>query len=95
MQLHVTCKTSCQEIVSLVVQQLNKALESSGVEAPPFSEEDTAQFCLVAIIANKEYTLQDDLCPLQLQNPWTKGQLFVRAKNSERATLAVGPSTAV
>ncbi|XP_071505327.1 ankyrin-repeat and fibronectin type III domain-containing 1-like [Diadema antillarum] len=94
-KLHVTSRTTCEEIVSLVVQQLNKAMESSGVETPAFSPEDSAQFCLVAIIAAKEYTLQDHFCPLQLQNPWTKGQLFVRPKDSERAILNVGPSTEV
>ncbi|XP_041473244.1 ankyrin repeat and fibronectin type-III domain-containing protein 1-like isoform X2 [Lytechinus variegatus] len=94
-KLHVTSKTSCEDIVSLVVQQLNKAMESSGMETPAFSPEDCAQFCLVAIIANKEYSLQEDFCPLQLQNPWTKGQLFVRPKDSERAVLNVGPSTDV
>ena len=50
-------------------QQLNKALESTGVEAPPFSEEESAQFCLVAIIAGKEYSLQDDLCPPAAPEP--------------------------
>ncbi|XP_038067073.1 ankyrin repeat and fibronectin type-III domain-containing protein 1-like isoform X3 [Patiria miniata] len=94
-KLHVTSKTTCREIVNLVIQQLNKAVESHGLDSPLYLEDQWSEFCLVAIISNKEYQLRDDHCPLQLQNPWTKGHLYVRTKDNGSNLLSTGPSTAV
>ncbi|XP_022089300.1 uncharacterized protein LOC110978538 isoform X4 [Acanthaster planci] len=94
-KLHVTSKTTCREIVNLVIQQLNKAVESHGLDSPLYLEDQWSEFCLVAIISNKEYQLRDDHCPLQLQNPWTKGHLYVRTKDNTGNLLSMGPSTAV
>ncbi len=38
-------------------------------------------FCLVAVIGNRERCLRDDFKPLNLQYPWNKWRLFVRMKN--------------
>ncbi|XP_071796997.1 uncharacterized protein [Asterias amurensis] len=95
LKLHVTSKTTCREIVSLVIQQLNKAVESHNLDSPIYLEEQWDDFGLVAIISNKEYQLRDDHCPLQLQNPWTKGHLYVRTKDGSETLLSTGPSTAV
>ena len=96
-QLHVTSKTTCREIVSLVVQQLNKAVEAHGLDSPLYLEEQWADFGLVAVVGSKEYPLRDEHCPLQLQNPWTKGHLYVRTKEAGGVVQVVGrgPSTAV
>jgi hypothetical protein len=35
----------------------------------------------VAVIGSRERCLRDDFRPLNLQNPWKSGKLFVRMKN--------------
>lgn len=92
-QLHVTNRTTCREIVNLVIQQLNKTIESRKLDAPLYDEDQWHEFCLIASMGNMEHTLLDDFCPLQLQNPWTKGQLLVRPKEADVSNI--GPSTCV
>ena len=83
-KLHITPHTTAKEIVCLAVQQLTKAsqcrLNISG-------ESDPNCFCLVLIVGPREHMLRDDFQPLLLQNPWTKGRLFVQIKqiNSDTA----------
>ncbi len=95
LQLQVTGKTSCQEIINLVIQQLNKAVESRHIDAPIYPEEQWQDFCLVAVIGGKEHAFPDNFCPLQLQNPWTQGHLYVQPKEIGLSLLSAGPSTAV
>ena len=95
LQLQVSVRTSCQEIVSLVIQQLNKAVENRRIDAPLYPEEQWRDFGLVAIIAGTEHALSDNFCPLQLQNPWTQGYLCVQPKDNGLSVLHSGPSTAV
>lgn len=94
-KLHVTNRTSCREIINLVIQQLNKTIESRKLDAPVYNEDQWMEFCLIAVVGNMEHTLKDDLCPLQLQNPWTKGQLLVRPRDSISNIPSIGPSTCV
>ncbi|XP_071814589.1 ankyrin repeat and fibronectin type-III domain-containing protein 1-like isoform X4 [Apostichopus japonicus] len=92
-KLHVTNRTTCREIVNLVIQQLNKTIESRKLDAPLYDEDQWHEFCLIASVGNMEHTLLDDFCPLQLQNPWTKGQLLVRPKEADVSNI--GPSTCI
>lgn len=41
----------------------------------------------VAVIGARERCLRDDFKPLQLQNPWKKGRLYVRQKHDVLAAL--------
>ncbi len=41
----------------------------------------------VAVIGSRERCLRDDFRPLNLQNPWRSGKLFVRMKNDVLAAL--------
>ena len=93
--LHVTPKTSAREVINLVVMQLNHAVMSTGMHGPVYSEHSLAEFCLVAVIGPRERVLRDDYRLLQLQNPWTKGKLYVRLKNNLLAALEHGETTDV
>ncbi|XP_033746779.1 uncharacterized protein LOC117331911 isoform X1 [Pecten maximus] len=94
-RLHVTSRTTAREVVHLVVKHLNKALVMKGKSGPTYSEEKIVDFCLVAVIGARERILRDDYQPLRLQNPWTKGRLFVRSKNNLLAAIQQGHATEV
>lgn len=87
LKLHVTTETTSREVVDLVVKQLNMAVLLKGKEGPIYGERDLNEFCLVAIIGARERCLRDDFKPLQLQNPWRKGRLYVRKKMDVLAAL--------
>jgi hypothetical protein len=89
-KLHVTSRTSAREVVDLVVQQLNMAVVLKGKGGPVYSVDQLKDFCLVAVIGARERCLRDDFQPLQLQNPWRKGRLFVRRKSDVLAALQHG-----
>ncbi|XP_052070242.1 ankyrin repeat and fibronectin type-III domain-containing protein 1-like isoform X3 [Mytilus californianus] len=94
-RLHVTEKTTAREVVTLVVKQLNKAVTSKGKSGPIYGEDELDKFCLVAVIGARERILRDDYHPLQLQNPWTKGKLYVRMKRNLLAAIQQGHATEV
>ncbi len=94
-KLHVTPRTTSREVINLVVQQLNKAVMTKGIGEPVYTEDQMEEFCLVAVIGARERVLRDDYQPLQLQNPWTKGRLFVRLKSNLLAALDQGHVTSV
>ncbi|XP_075725294.1 ankyrin repeat and fibronectin type III domain containing protein wide awake isoform X2 [Rhipicephalus microplus] len=82
-KLHVTPETTAREVVELVVRQLNTAVVAKGRTGPLYGDERLADFCLVAVVGSRERCLSADFQPLRLQNPWTKGRLFVRLRNSD------------
>ena len=94
-KLHVTPRTTSREVIDLVVQQLNKAVLCKGLEGPVYGDEKLSEFCLVAVIGARERVLRDDYQPLQLQNPWTSGRLYVRLKNNLLAAIEQGQVTTV
>ncbi|XP_014667903.1 PREDICTED: ankyrin repeat and fibronectin type-III domain-containing protein 1-like [Priapulus caudatus] len=94
-KLHVTPRTTAREVINLVVQQLNKTVLMKGLSEPIYTEENLGDFCLVAVIGSRERCMPDDYQPLQLQNPWTKGRLFVRLKTNLLAAIEHGNATAV
>lgn len=87
LKVHVTPQTSAREVVDLVVKQLNLAAVLKGKGGPIYSEDRLDNFCLVAVIGARERCLRDDFKPLQLQNPWRKGRLYVRQKHDVLAAL--------
>ena len=93
--LHVTPHTTAREVINLVVMQLKQAVTRKGLSGPFYSEEQLTDFCLVAVIGPRERVLRDDYKVLQLQNPWTKGKLYVRLKNNLLAALEHGETTEV
>ncbi|XP_063618764.1 ankyrin repeat and fibronectin type-III domain-containing protein 1 isoform X2 [Cydia splendana] len=87
LKLHVTPRTSAREVIDLVVKQLNMAAVLKGKPGPVYGPEKLQDFCLVAVIGARERCLRDDFRPLQLQNPWRKGRLYVRLKHDVLAAL--------
>jgi hypothetical protein len=86
-KLHVTPRTTSREVIDLVVQQLNRATRMRNPSGPFYSDEQLEEFCLVAVIGARERVLRDDYQPLTLQNPWTKGRLYVRLRSDLLAAL--------
>lgn len=87
LKLHVTPKTTAREVINLVVKQLNMAAVLKGNNGPIYTAEMLDNFCLVAVIGARERCLRDDFKPLQLQNPWKKGRLYVRQKHELLAAI--------
>lgn len=58
-----------------------------GKQGPVYTAEELKHFCLVAVIGARERCLRDDFRPLNLQNPWKKGRLFVRQKKDVLAAI--------
>lgn len=87
LKLHVTSRTSARDVVDLVVKQLNMAVVLKGKEGPIYNADKLPNFCLVAVIGARERCLRDDFKPLQLQNPWRKGRLYVRQKHDLLAAI--------
>ncbi|XP_020294341.1 ankyrin repeat and fibronectin type-III domain-containing protein 1 isoform X3 [Pseudomyrmex gracilis] len=87
LKLHVTPRTTAREVVDLVIKQLNMAVVLKGQKGPIYTAEELPNFCLVAVIGARERCLRDDFKPLQLQNPWKKGRLYVRQKQDVLAAL--------
>ena len=85
--INLTQATTAREVVDLVVKQLNMAVIMKGRPGPVYDSEQLKNFCLVAVIGNRERCLRDDFKPLHLQNPWKRGKLFVRVKNDVLAAL--------
>lgn len=82
-KLHVTPRTTAREVVNLVVQQMRKASCSLLAHQNDCCPEDNADnFCLVLVVGTREHALRDDFQPLQLQNPWTRGRLYVQVKRN-------------
>ena len=94
-KLHVTPRTTAREVVQLVVQQLNRATRLKNLQGPIYCDEQLDDFCLVAVIGARERVLRPDYQPLQLQNPWTQGRLFVRIKSDLMAALDQGQVSVV
>lgn len=87
LKLHVTTATTAREVIDLVVKQLNMAVVLKGKDGPIYTHAKLENFCLVAVIGARERCLRDDFKPLQLQNPWKKGRLYVRQKHELLAAI--------
>lgn len=58
-----------------------------GKEGPIYSDKEIANFCLVAVVGARERCLRDDFRPVQLQQPWKDGRLYVRRKSNVLAAI--------
>jgi hypothetical protein len=86
-RLTVTHLTTSREVIDLVIKQLNMAVILKGKGGPVYDSDKLRNFCLAAVIGNRERCLRDDFRPLNLQNPWKRGKLFVRMKNDACAAI--------
>ncbi|XP_071527330.1 uncharacterized protein wake isoform X3 [Panulirus ornatus] len=86
-KIHITPRTTAREVIDLVVKQLNVAVVLKGKSGPTYGNDKLKDFCLVAVIGMRERCLREDFKPLQLQNPWKRGKLYVRLKQDVLAAL--------
>nr|XP_053655904.1 uncharacterized protein LOC128704786 [Cherax quadricarinatus] len=86
-KIHITPRTTAREVIDLVVKQLNVAVVLKGKSGPTYGNDKLKDFCLVAVIGMRERCLREDFRPLQLQNPWKRGKLYVRLKQDVLAAL--------
>lgn len=91
-------------MVQLVVQEMNTVCRrmfscswASGEQEQCvyYSPEQLKHFGLVLVVDNREKWLQDDFCPLELQNPWLRGKLCVRIKEYSPLALKHSRATTV
>ncbi|KAM8836285.1 ankyrin repeat and fibronectin type-III domain-containing protein 1 isoform 3-T5 [Spinachia spinachia] len=98
-KLCVTPGTSAREMVQLVVQEMNvvsrRMLGGEQERCVCYSPEQLKHFALVLVVDNREKWLQDDFCPLELQNPWLRGKLCVRIKEYSPLALKHSRATTV
>ncbi|XP_072535282.1 ankyrin repeat and fibronectin type-III domain-containing protein 1 isoform X2 [Salminus brasiliensis] len=66
-----------------------------GAEVCVYGVEQMEHFGLVLVMNDREKWLQDDFCPLTLQNPWTRGKLCVRFKQYSPLALQFSRATTV
>ncbi|XP_066966136.1 ankyrin-repeat and fibronectin type III domain-containing 1 isoform X4 [Macrobrachium rosenbergii] len=86
-KLQITPRTTAREVIDLVVKQLNMAVVLKGKGGPTYGNDRLRDFVLVAVIGIRERCLRDDFRPLQLQNPWIRGKLYVRLRHDVLAAL--------
>ncbi|KAL2078456.1 hypothetical protein ACEWY4_026141 [Coilia grayii] len=60
-----------------------------------YGAEHLEHFGLALVLDERVKWLQDDFCPLQLQNPWSRGKLCVRIKEYSPLALQHGRATTV
>ncbi|XP_067291110.1 ankyrin repeat and fibronectin type-III domain-containing protein 1 isoform X2 [Pseudorasbora parva] len=68
---------------------------SCASEVCVYGSEQLEHFGLVLLVDGREKWLQDDFCPLTLQNPWTRGKLCVRFKEYSPLALQYSRATTV
>lgn len=83
LQLYITLKTTVSEVIRLVVQQLEKARYDRGIPTRQLMEDDLSDFYLVAISNSKEWLLDKDFNPLQLQSQSSRCRLFVKRHSED------------
>lgn len=81
----------------MVVQQLHKKCQDRDKSARwhDLSEQKIKDLCLVAVIGGQEKCFRDDFKPLQLQNPWRRGKLYLRLRSEALAASSSGYFTSV
>lgn len=95
--LHITPSTRAGDVVKMVVQQLHKKCQDRDKSARwhNLSEQKIKDLCLVAVIGGHEKCFRDDFKPLQLQNPWRRGKLYLRLRSEALAASSSGYFTSV
>ncbi|XP_074605789.1 ankyrin repeat and fibronectin type-III domain-containing protein 1-like isoform X2 [Acropora palmata] len=89
--LHVTPNTTACQVVKMVVQELSRKCHNRTDKTERWSCLSPLKhkgLCLVAVIGGQEKCLKDDFKPLQLQNPWKRGGLYVRLRSEAIAATS-------
>ncbi|XP_037039396.1 ankyrin repeat and fibronectin type-III domain-containing protein 1-like isoform X2 [Bradysia coprophila] len=78
LQLHITTKTTAREIIDLVLSHCSPSILAIDEKPATCNQLASKDFCLFAIFGNRGRCVPNNFRPLQLQNPWKKGRLYVR-----------------
>ena len=77
--------TTTAEVIKLVVQQLERARKEKGLPGKPITSDDLSDFYIVATgLDHREFVLENEFNPLQLQSQLPKLHLFVKRKSDEQ-----------
>lgn len=79
----------------MVVRELERIAQEKGKEISCVSEDKLRDYCLVFIVGSHEKLFKDDYKPLQLQNPWTRGKLYIRLRSEALAASSITQSSSV
>ncbi|KAK3705202.1 hypothetical protein QZH41_014002 [Actinostola sp. cb2023] len=93
--LRITPLTTASEVVAMVIRELEKTCEERKKCCQSIHKDAYRNYCLVAVVGSQEKYFQDEFKPLELQNPWKRGKLFVRLKTSAMAATNFGQFTSV
>ena len=88
-KISCTLFTTSREIVHLVVQQLHNASEKAGISKLELTPDQLDNFSLISSVGSKVRLLNDSEQPLNLDQPWKNGKLYVTSKSDEPASTTV------
>ena len=94
-EILVTNETTVHEIVLLASQNILKYVKEPSRSFFESSSDRTSFLGLVVVSGAKERCLRDDLKLLSLQNPWEKGEIFLRLKKEAYKAAKLSKSTSV
>uniref|UniRef100_A0A8D0DTC1 Ankyrin repeat and fibronectin type-III domain-containing protein 1-like n=1 Tax=Salvator merianae TaxID=96440 RepID=A0A8D0DTC1_SALMN len=96
-KLHVTSKTSAEDVVKSVVQEMNKVSQDAlgNTNAFCYREDQLDHFGLVFVSEDVEQWLPHDFLVLSLQKAWPEGRFYVRIKETSPLLFQYGPATTV
>lgn len=91
----VTKETTTKEIILLASQGMLQFVTESTRSFFESSVDRSSLLGLVVLSGSKERCLRDDLKLLSLQNPWEKGDIYLRWKKEAYKAAKLGKSTSV
>ena len=94
-EILVTKETTAQDIVLLASQSMLQYVREPNRSFFESSSERGSFLGLVVVSGAKERCLRDDLKLLSLQNPWEKGDIFLRLKKEAYKAAKLSKSTSV
>jgi len=94
-EILVTKETTVHEIILLASQNILKYVKEPSRSFFESSSDRSSFLGLVVVSGAKERCLRDDLKLLSLQNPWEKGEIFLRLKKEAYKAAKLSKSTSV
>ena len=88
-------ETTAKELIRQAAQEMSSHVQDASNNALTWSKDTVASLGLVVLTGSKERCLRDDLKLLSVQNPWEKGQLFLRLKKEAYKASKLSKSTSV
>eukprot|EP00794_Sanderia_malayensis_P008924 gene8924-9876_t len=94
-EIYVNRDTTVQDIIIRATQSIQQYAISSAKDCFELTSDNFSYITLVALSGSKERCLRDDLKLLSVQNPWERGQLFLRLKKEAFKASKLSKSTSV